>query len=131
MTVPGATARSGVIGVILLALLLAPAPLLPAHRLAEALQSALRIEWPAAYLFAALGLHAVFYGALGLLASLSVSLVTAPRARVLQFILVPLAVMAAAMVIRSLKLGGFPTLANFAVPLAACFLGAGLGLGGR
>jgi hypothetical protein len=51
--------------VILLALLTAPAPLLPSHRLAEGVQLLAGIGRKAAYLFAAVGLQIVFYGAIG------------------------------------------------------------------
>ena len=58
-------------GVVLLALLIMPAPLLPPHRLAQALQSSLGLEWNAAYLAAALGLHIALYSSLGVLAVLA------------------------------------------------------------
>lgn len=122
------TRRIGVVGVVLLALALVPAPLLPPHRLAEAAQSTLGLEWPGAYLVAALGLQAVFYGALGLLASRAVNPAVTRPARVLQIMVVPLAVVGVALLIRSLKLAAFPMLANLVVPVAASLLGAACGL---
>jgi len=124
-------ARGGVVGAILLALLLVPAPLLPPHRLAEGLQSATGLEWPEAYLLTALGLQAVFYAALGLLASFAVNRAAGVPMRILQAVLVPLAVMGTAMLIRSLKLGNFPLLPNIVVPIAACAIGAACGLVAR
>jgi len=50
------------IGVVLLALLIVPAPLLPPHRLAEIVQSVLGVGWKAAYFVAAVGLQIGFYG---------------------------------------------------------------------
>jgi len=52
-------------GVILLALLIVPAPLLPPHRLAEVVQSVLGVGWKAAYLVAAVGLQIGFYRGVG------------------------------------------------------------------
>ena len=52
-------------GVILLALLIVPAPLLPPHRLAEVVQSMLGVGWKAAYLVAAVGLQIGFYRGVG------------------------------------------------------------------
>jgi hypothetical protein len=124
-------AKGGIVGATLLALLLVPAPLLPPHRLAEGLQSALGLEWAEAYLLTALGLHAVFYAALGLLASFSVNRTPGVPMRILQAVLVPLAVMGVAMLIRSMKLGSFPLLPNMVVPIAACAIGAGCGLVAR
>jgi hypothetical protein len=120
--------RCGAVGAILLALVLVPAPLLPPHRLAEAAQSALGLEWPGAYLVAAFALHAVFYGALGFLASRAVIHAASRPVRVLQIVAVPLAVIGTALLIRSLKLGALPMLPNLVVPIAACLLGSASGL---
>jgi hypothetical protein len=60
------------VGVLLLTLLLLPAPLLPPHRLAEAVQSVFGVSWKMACFAAAIGLHAVLYGSLGMIAAFSV-----------------------------------------------------------
>jgi hypothetical protein len=116
-------------GIILAALLFVPAPLLPPHRLAEAVQSMLGMNWKAAYLLTAIGLHSAFYGSLGLLASITVKRAPTLRGRLLQMVAAPLIVVGLALLIRSLKMGHLPVLANAAVPVIACLLGAGLGLG--
>jgi len=121
--------KAGAIAIVLLALLLVPAPLLPPHRLAEALQSVTGVGWMAAYLLAAIGLQAVFYASLGLLASTTVHRAPTLPGRALQVVIVPLAVVAVAVLIRSIKLGHLPMLANAVVPIVACLVGAGLGLG--
>jgi len=115
--------------VVLLALLLAPAPLLPPHRLAEVLESMLSVSWKTAYLMAAVGLQAVFYGAIGILSAFIVKRATAKPRRLLQIIVVPLVVVLVAVIIRSLKMGHLPIWINAAIPVAACLLGVWLGLG--
>lgn len=116
---------------VLLALLLVPAPLLPPHRLAEALQSASGLGWSSSYLVAAVGLQVGFYAALGLLAALALERATTTRGRLLQLALAPLAVVALGFMIRFAKLGHMPVWVNTAVPIAACLCGVGLGLGLR
>ena len=59
--------------VMVLALLMITAPLLPPHRLAEAVQWMLGVSWKVAYLVAALGLQVAFYGSIGVLAALTVN----------------------------------------------------------
>ena len=115
-------------GVVLLALLVMPAPLLPPHRLAEVVQSALGIGWKAAYLLAAIGLQIGFYASLGVVAALAVNREPTLRGRVRQIVALPLAVVGIAIVIRSVKLGHLPMLANAIIPIAACALGVSLGL---
>jgi hypothetical protein len=121
--------RLAAAAVVLLALVIVPAPLLPPHRLAEAVQSTLGVGWKAAYLVAAIGLQIGFYGSLGVLAALAVKRAPMWPARLLQMAIVPLVVAGATVVIRSVKLGHVPMLTNALVPVAACFLGVGLGLG--
>jgi hypothetical protein len=112
-----------------LALLIVPAPLLPPHRLAQAVQSTTGVGWNAAYLIAAMGLHIGFYGSLGVLASLAVSRTPTLWGRLLQIVVVPLVVVGVALVVRSVKLGHVPMWANAVVPVTACLFGVGLGLG--
>lgn len=115
--------------VVLLALLLVPAPLLPPHRLAEVLESMLSVSWKTAYLMAAVGLQAVFYCAIGILSAFIVKRATSKGRRLLQIIVVPLVVVLVAVIIRSVKMGHLPIWINAAIPVAACLLGAWLGLG--
>ena len=115
-------------GSILLALVFVPAPLLPPHRVSEAVQSIFGVDWKGAYLISAFGLHAAFYGALGLMASLAVKRVDGRAPRLLQVVVVPLVIVAVSIGIRTLKLGHFPMLVNAALPIGACVLGAGLGV---
>ncbi len=115
--------------VVLLALLLVPAPLLPPHRFAEAIQSMLGVSWKAAYLFAAILLQAVFFGAIGIMSAFVVKRASTLRRRVLQVIVVPVVIIFVALIIRSLKMGHLPVWINAAIPIVACMLGVWLGLG--
>jgi hypothetical protein len=117
-----------VAGVVLLALVFVPAPLLPPHRLAQALQSWAGVEWKAAYLAAGVGLHAAFYGSLGVLAAFAVSRAPTLWGRVLQILIVPFVIVGVALAIRSMKVGYLPVWVNAAVPVCACLCGVGLGL---
>lgn len=116
-------------GVVLLALFLVPAPLLPPHQLAKTVASALGIGWKPAYLFTVLALQAGFYCALGVVAALSLERASSPKVRLGQFIILPITLTLAIVVIRSLKLGFLPLLENALVPLAGCALGVALGFG--
>src|SRR5688572_21851781 len=107
-------------GVVVLALLIVPAPLLPPHRLAEAVQSALGVGWKAAYFVAALGLQIGFYGSLGVLAVLAVNPAPTLRGRLVQIVVVPLVVVVVALIVRSVKLGRLPVWANAVIPVSAC-----------
>ncbi|HEX4793207.1 MAG TPA: hypothetical protein VH370_05415 [Humisphaera sp.] len=121
--------KTMVAAAVLLLLLIVPAPLLPPHRVARAAQSVLGIGWAKAYFVAAIGLQTVFYGALGVLAAFAVNPAPTPRRRLLQIGILPLVVVGVALLIRSLKLGHLPLWINAAVPIAACLVGVGLGLG--
>jgi hypothetical protein len=125
----GKTARLAFTGVVLLALLIVPAPLLPPHWLAQMVQSILGVGWKAAYLVAALGLQGAFYGSLGVLAALAVPRAPTLQGRLRQIVVVPLVVVGAAVIIRVVKLGHVPVLANAIIPIAACLFGVALGLG--
>ena len=114
--------------VVLLALILVPAPLLPPVALAEKVQSILGIGWKGAYLITALGLQVVLYGSLGVLAAFAVGPAKKRRGRWMRLLAVPLVVVGVAIVVRSLKLGHVPMLANAAVPMIACVLGVVIGL---
>jgi hypothetical protein len=118
---------AGAAAVILLLLLL-PAPLLPPHGSAEELHSLFGIGWKAAYLFAAVSLHVILYGSIGVVAAFSVRPASTLRGRLLQWLLVPLVVLGSTILIRSLKLGYVPVLTNAVVPLGACLFGVGVGL---
>jgi hypothetical protein len=114
--------------VILLALLIVPAPLLPPHRLAETVQSLAGVGWETAYLAAAVGLQMAFYGSLGMLAALVVNRAPTLRGRLLQIVIVPVAVIILAIIIRSIKVGHLPVWINAVVPITSCLFGV-LGLG--
>jgi len=116
-------------GMVLLALLFVPSPLLPPHRLAEAMQTLPGINWKMAYLAAAVGLQALFYSAIGMLAAFAVQRAPTLRRRLLQIVMVPLVVVGVALVIRSVKMGHLPVWINAAIPVAACLAGVWLGLG--
>ena len=128
---PGAAVKLAAAGTVFLALLLVPAPLLPPHRLAEVVQSLLGVGWQAAYLAAAIGLHLVFYAAIGMLAAFAVNAAPTRRGRLLQMGVVPLVVIGVALAVRVAKLGHLPMWINAAVPIGACLLGVILGLGLR
>jgi hypothetical protein len=112
-----------------LALVLVPAPLLPPHGLAEAIQRTASLNWKTSYLLAAIGLRAGFYASLGLLAGLAVKPSPTLRGRLLRIALLPLLVVGVALVIRSMKVGHPPPAVHVLIPSAACFAGAALGLG--
>jgi hypothetical protein len=114
--------------VVLLALVIVPAPLLPPIGLAERVQSALGVGWKPAWLIAAIGLQVSLYGPLGVVAAFAVGPGETRRARWLRLALVPLAVVGIAIVIRSLKLGFVPMLANAVIPIAACVAGVWIAL---
>jgi hypothetical protein len=116
-------------GIVLFALLLIPAPLLPPHRLAEAVQSLAGISWKAAYLVSAILLPVVFYGAIGLMGAFVVRPARTIQGRLVQIVVLPLGIIAVALVVRSAKGGYFPVLANILIPMAACLAGVLLGIG--
>jgi hypothetical protein len=119
--------RGWAIVVVLAALVLVPAPLLPPEALVDAVEALLGRGRGAAYLVAVIGIHAVFYGALGVAASLAVERARSARHAWLQWLLVPLLVVALAVLIRSLKLGHVPMLENAVVPMGACAVGTLVG----
>jgi hypothetical protein len=114
--------------VVLSTLLLLPAPLLPPYRFAEAVQSILGINRKGAYLAAAIGLHLMVYGALGLVTAFAIPPASTRHQRWAQLLFVPLGLVLATVIIRSVKLGHLPVLANALLPILACLLGAALGL---
>jgi hypothetical protein len=114
--------------VVVLALVIVPAPLLPPLGLTGKVQSILGVGWTTAYLAATIGLHMALYGALGVVAACAIDPGKTPRLRWLQLLLVPVVVVGMAVLVRSLKLGHVPMLANAAVPMAACGLGVVFGL---
>jgi hypothetical protein len=122
-----AIARLSAGGIILLALVSVPAPLLPPHRLAEAVQAMAGIGLKAAYLVTAVGLQIGLYGSLGVLATFTVNRESSLRWRLLQILAVPLVVVGLAAVVRFLKLGHVPMFPNVVVAIAACLFGVALG----
>jgi len=126
---PDVKTKLAAAGAILLALLLVPSPLLPPQQLAKTVQSALGIGWNAAYLATAVGLQAGFYGSLGVVAAFAVNRAPTRWGRLIQIVVLPFMVVAAALAIRSLKVGHLPIWSNAAVPVAACICGTFLALG--
>lgn len=125
---PDVKTKLAVAGAVLLALLFAPAPLLPPQQLAQAVQSMLGIGGKPAYLVAAAGLQVCFYASLGVLAAFAVNRAPTLWGRLVQIIALPLLVVGAALAIRSMKVGHLPIWINAAIPVAACICGAALGL---
>lgn len=115
-------------GVVLLALAIVPAPLLPPLGLAGKVQSVFGVGWKAAYFITTIGLQVALYGSLGVVAAFAVGPGNKRRHQWLQLLLIPLVVVGLAVVIRSLKLGHVPMFANAIVPMAACVLGVVMGL---
>jgi hypothetical protein len=114
--------------VILFLLAFVPAPLLPPHHLAETIQSTLGISWKGAYLVAAVGLQAIFFTSVGILSAFIVRRSPTMRGRLLQLFIVPLIIIAIALIIRSVKAGHLPVWINAAIPMGACLVGVWLGL---
>jgi len=109
--------------VVLLALVVVPAPLLPPLGLTGFVQSVFGSGWKTAYLVSAIGLHIALYSSLGVAAAFAVSAGKTRRQLWLQLLLLPLVVVGIAVLVRSLKLGHVPMLANAVVPMVACALG--------
>src|SRR5688572_8495579 len=117
------------VAIVILALIFVPSPLLPPHRLAEAVQSILGVGWKVAYLVAAVGLQAVFFGSIGVVSAFAVKRASTPGRRLLQILFVPILVAFIALTIRFIKMGYLPVWINAAIPVAGCLLGVWLGLG--
>lgn len=120
-----------VLAIITLALALLPAPLLPPHGIAEWIMAAAGSHWMFSYLLAVVGIRAVFYGALGVLAALGLGAAKTSRGRIVQILLVPLAVIILGLVIRSLKVGHLPVAAQLVIPAVSCAVGTWIGLAAR
>ena len=91
-------------------------------------QSFFHVGWKAAYLVSAIGLQIALFGSLGTVAAFAVGPGKSGRQRWLQLLLVPLVVVGIAVLVRSLKLGYVPMLANAVVQMAACAFGVTAGL---
>lgn len=115
--------------IVVMALILMPAPLLPPHYLAEKIQFYLVLKWKVAYLVAAIGLQGVFFFSIGALSAFVVRRSQDAKRRILQIFAVPLVIVTVALIIRSAKMGHFPVWVNAAIPIAACTAGVWLGLG--
>lgn len=109
--------------VVLLALVIVPAPLLPPLGMTGIVQSTSGVNWKTAYFVSAIGLHIALYGSLGIAAAFAVGTGKTRRQLSLQLLLLPLVVVGIAVLVRSLKLGHVPMLANAVVPMVACALG--------
>lgn len=119
--------KLAVAGVIVGALVLLPAPLLPPRGVAEAVQSVTGMNWKVAYLVAAFGLQSVFYGGLGVLAALMVGPALTLKRRLFEITITPLTIIMLAIVIRSIKVGHLPVWINAIVPITSCLFGVILG----
>jgi len=89
------------------------------------------VGWKAAYLVSAVGLQVGFYGSLGVLAAFAANRARTLWRRFLQILVVPLVVVGVALVVRSVRLGHLPLLANAVIPISACMFGVGFGLAQR
>jgi hypothetical protein len=114
--------------IVLLALLIAPAPLLPPHSLTEAMQAVSGISWNFAYLATALILQSIFYGLLGALAGTALTPASTFRGRLLQIGIVPFAIVGLGLFIRAIRAGHLPVGANAAIPVVSCLIGVITGL---
>lgn len=120
-----------VLVIITLALALFPAPLLPPHGIAEWIMAAAGSHWRVSYILAVVGIRAVFYGALGVVAALGFGAAKRTYGRIVQILLVPFAIITLGLVIRSLKVGHLPAGVQLVVPAVSCLLGAWIGLAAR
>ena len=125
---PSARAKLVAAGTVLLALMLVPAPLLPPHRLAEAMEALLGVSWQVAYFATALGLRICFYVSLGVVAAFTVKRAARLRGLWLQIVVVPMFVIGAGLLIRSVKAGYMPVGIDIAIGIAGCLVGVALGL---
>ena len=114
--------------IVLLALLLVPAPLLPPHSLVKAMQAVSGISLDLAYLTTALILQSAFYGLLGSLAGTAVTPASTLRGRMLQIGIVPFAIVGVGFFIRSIRAGHLPVWVNAVIPVVSCFIGVITGL---
>jgi hypothetical protein len=117
----------GAAALVLLALLLAPAPLRPPAAVAEALKAIAGSEWKSAYIVLAVTIQVFFYGGLGLLAMYAVKRARTPRDALMQLALVSSVIVALALVIRTVKLGHVPMATHAIIPAGACVFGASVG----
>lgn len=113
--------------IIVGALVLLPAPLLPPHEIAEAVQSLTGMNPKAAYLVVAFGLQAALYSALGVLATLIVKPARTLKRRLFEITFTPLTLVMLAIVIRSIKVGHLPIWINAIIPITSCLFGVILG----
>lgn len=114
--------------IVLFALLIAPAPLLPPHSLTEAMQAVSGISWNFAYMATALILQSVFYGLLGTLAATALTSASTFRGRLLQIGIIPFAIVGLGLFIRAIRAGHLPVSVNVVIPVVSCLIGAITGL---
>jgi len=117
--------------IVVTALLLVPAPLLPPHFLAEKVQFYTGVKWKVAYLVAAIGLQAAFFFSIGVLSAFVVKRSPGWQKRLVQIVTVPIVIVLITLIVRSMKMGHFPVWVNAVIPLGACVAGVWLGLGLR
>ncbi len=116
--------------IILLALFLVPAPLLPPHHLAESVHRTFNLGWKLSYLLSVIGIQFVFYVSIGILAAIFVRPENSLKKRLRKIFLLPLLLIGLVILIRSYKLGHWPVLIHIStfVGIIACFIGVWLGL---
>ncbi len=105
-----------------------PAPVLPPHRFAEAIQRITGTSWSSTYLFAAVAVRSLFYLATGIMAGLAVPRAETSFRRLLQILFVPLIVVGLSLGIRAMKIGNVPVWINALVPIVCSYLGVVIGL---
>src|SRR5690349_11256928 len=115
--------------IVITALLLAPAPLLPPSILSEKIQFYTGVRWKFAYLASVVGFQAAFFLIVGIISAFVVKRSPDWRWRLLQIVIVPVVVVLVMLVVRALKMGHFPVWMHAAIPMAACIAGVWLGLG--
>jgi hypothetical protein len=116
------------VGVVLLALVLVPAPLLPPLGLVQAVHTTMGLSWKVAYFLCVIGLQTTLFGSLGVISAFAVGPGEKPLSRWSRLVVLPVVVVGVALLIRVVKLGHWPMLANIIVPVSACTLGVVAGL---
>src|SRR6478609_5440828 len=116
------------VGVVLLALVLVPAPLLPPLGFVQMINALLGLSWKVAYFLCVIGLQTTLFGSLGVISAFAVGPGEKPLARWSRLVWLPVVVVGVALLIRVAKLGHWPMLPNVIVPVLACVVGVVMGL---
>ena len=116
---------------IFMSLLIVPAPLLPPDALVGGFQRILEVGWEVAYLAAAVAIQSAFYVSIGALSFFLFNRSSSLTSQALQLGLVPVVLVCGALLVRSVKAGHLPDLANILVPMGSCLFGVAIGFGLR